>query len=97
MWCYNIPRWCYNIASILSREVLQLAALQNVNNPAIQRSLEGRKRQNENQIKVHLTRTHNMTMEEYAAKFVHADSKMEDAVPAHATNEDIKVPKNVMW
>ena len=52
---------------------------------------------NECQIKVHLTRAHNMTMEEYAAKFVHGDSKVEDAVPAQATNEDIKVPKNVMW
>ena len=58
---------------------------------------------NECQIKIHLNRAHNMTMEEYAAKFVHGNGSVsgsnqeEPPLVQTATNEDIKVPKNVMW
>ena len=56
---------------------------------------------NESQIRVHLTRAHSMTMEEYAAKFIHGDSNSRsnrnDAPMDQTTNEDVKVPKSVMW
>ena len=56
---------------------------------------------NEPQIRAHLTKNHNMTMEEYAAKFVHKSnsrgSREDSPLIQTTTNEDIKVPKNVMW
>ena len=60
---------------------------------------------NEGQIRAHLTKNHNMTMEDYAAKFVHGKVADEithflDAAPTQAGeqgNEDLEVPRNVMW
>ena len=60
---------------------------------------------NEGQIRAHLTKNHNMTMEDYAAKFVHGKVADEithflDAAPTQAgeqCNEDLEVPRNVMW
>ena len=56
---------------------------------------------NESQIKLHLTRAHTITMEEYAARFVHGDGagngRFLDAPAEQTTNEDIKPPKSAMW
>ena len=63
---------------------------------------------NEGQIRAHLTKNHNTTMEEYAAKYVHGGVADEithflDAAPTqvgeqgNVVNEDIEVPRNVMW
>ena len=59
---------------------------------------------NEPQIRAHLTKSHNTTMEDYAAKYVHgiADeiTHFLDAPPQvehDNVNEDVEVPKNVMW
>ena len=60
----------------------------------------------EAEVRKHFSRNHDMTIEDYAAKFVHGGTggdfaaegnHLLDTSSAETTNEDIKVPKNVMW
>ena len=60
----------------------------------------------EAEVRKHLSRFHDLNLEEYAARFVHgggsdgAGSNHFLAAPTafqQTTNEDVKVPKNVMW
>ena len=55
----------------------------------------------EAEFRKHLSRFHDLNLEEYAARFVHGDgvanSHFLDTPAVQTTNEDVKPPKNIMW